>query len=108
MNTLNTDYTSSSQNNSGRWTTIVPGQDDQPVDPEWLVHGLLAPGHLTILWGARKLGKTTLITWLLKALEHGTPFLGLPTKTSRAIWLTESPAVLHRRQARSFGLAASY
>src|SRR4051812_29741854 len=88
MNSLDKDYSSSSQNYNGRWTTILPGQDDEPAEPEWLVHGILAPGHLTILWGARKLGKTTLVSWLLKTLENGTPFLGLPTKISRAIWLT--------------------
>src|SRR3954447_3143390 len=108
MNRLDIDYNSSSQKNNSRWMTIVPGQDDEPVEPEWLVPRLLAPNHLTILWGAKKLGKTTLITWLLKTLEDGTPFLGLSTKKSKAVWLTEVPEVLHRRQAGDFGLAAPY
>src|SRR5260221_419598 len=108
MNRLDIDYNSSSQNNNSRWTTIMPGQDDEPVDPDWLVHGILAPGHLTILWGAKKLGKTTLINWLLKALENGTPFLGLLTKRSKALWLSEIPDILHRRQMKTFGLTVPY
>jgi hypothetical protein len=106
--TLATDRTSILPDNRSRWTTIVPGQEEEPAEPEWLVQGLLAPDHLTILWGAKKLGKTTLITWLLKMLEGGTPFLGLPTKRSRAIWLTEVPEVYHRQQAQNFGLASPY
>ena len=63
---------------------------DVPPEPEWLWHGLLAPGALTLLApGQPKVGKSTLLFGLLGALEPGRPYLDRPTRATRALLLSE-------------------
>jgi hypothetical protein len=60
-----------------------------PPEPDWLWNGYLAPGSLTLLAGRPKVGKTTLLFPLIRALEAGAPFLGLPTRCTRVLMLSE-------------------
>jgi hypothetical protein len=54
---------------------------------DWLLEGYLAPGTVTLLTGARKgVGKTTLLSVLLKRLETGGQLAGLAVRAAKA-WL---------------------
>jgi hypothetical protein len=55
----------------------------------WLVPGYVSLGALTLWSGWPKVGKSTLLFALMSALQEGTPFLGLPTKQSGVLLLTE-------------------
>jgi len=66
-------------------------------DPDWIVHGLVAPGLLTSLTAAHKTGKTAFILSLCKAVSEGTPFLGLATRRARVIYLSEEAKQSFRR-----------
>jgi hypothetical protein len=57
--------------------------------PLWLWHGYLARGSITLLSALWKSGKTTLLAHLLRQLEHGGDFCGLPLQAGRALYVTE-------------------
>jgi hypothetical protein len=66
---------------------------------DWLCHGLLARGDVTLLTSQWKAGKTTLLAGLLRALADGSPFLGRPCATAAALVVSEeSPAHWAARQ----------
>jgi len=53
----------------------------------FLVDGLLAAGHLAMLGGRPKSGKSWLVAQLAQALDLGLPFLGRPTRPARVLYL---------------------
>ncbi len=59
---------------------------------EWLVHGLLGIGTVTVLAALMKAGKSTLVAALLRALELGEPFAGFQSVKSSAVYLSEESA----------------
>jgi hypothetical protein len=61
------------------------GDEETP----WLVPGYVSLGSLSLWSGWPKVGKSTLLFALISALQEGTPFLGLPTKPSGVLLLTE-------------------
>jgi hypothetical protein len=57
---------------------------------DYIVEGLLAPGELTDLAGQAKLsGKTTFITHMVHAAIEGEEFIGLATRKTRVLIVTE-------------------
>jgi hypothetical protein len=60
---------------------------------EWLVKGYVAEGSLTLLSAKVKMGKTTLVTHLVKAILADRPFLNARTKRTPVVYLTEQPRV---------------
>jgi hypothetical protein len=58
-------------------------------DSDWLWHGILSRGSLTLLTALWKSGKTTLIAHLLKQLEEGGEFCGLRLRQGKIIYVTE-------------------
>lgn len=71
---------------------------------EFLVDGLLARGHLVMLGGRPKSGKSWLTTQLAHALDAGRPFLGRPTKPARVLYLAlEDKADRLRQRADVIG-----
>ncbi|HKB04039.1 MAG TPA: AAA family ATPase [Gemmataceae bacterium] len=67
-------------------------------DVDFLWHGCIARGHVTLLSALMKAGKSTLLGHLLRALQAGTPFLGRVTKPARTLIVSEeSPAQWRRR-----------
>jgi hypothetical protein len=57
---------------------------------DYIVEGLLAPGEITDLAGiAKHSGKTTFITHMLAAAIEGEEFIGLATRRSRFLYVTE-------------------
>ena len=68
---------------------------------EWLIDGWLASGTAALLAGADGVGKSLLSQQLATCLATGTPFLGMPTRETRAIYITaeDDADELHRRQS---------
>ena len=67
-----------------------------PVPVDWLWHGLLVGGGVTLLTSRWKTGKTTLLTGLFRHLGTGRPFLGLGVRPGRAWVVSEESADLWR------------
>ena len=55
----------------------------------WLWHGILAPGQLTLLTSLWKSGKTTLLSILLARMKDGGQLLGLPVRPAKVLVLSE-------------------
>jgi AAA domain len=56
---------------------------------DWLWHGYLARGNLTLLTSLWKAGKTTLVAGLLRAVAVGGDFLGCRCQRARALVVSE-------------------
>jgi hypothetical protein len=65
--------------------------DALPAGPatDWLWHGYLARGNLTLLTSLWKAGKTTLLAGMLQHLDDGTPFLGRDCMPARSLIVSE-------------------
>jgi hypothetical protein len=88
---------------SSRWPAAVPVSKltDSAAEVEFLLKGIIARGHLTLIVALAKCGKTTFLAHLLRALQDGTDFIGRKTEKCRTLYVTEeSPALwLERRDA---------
>jgi hypothetical protein len=76
------------------------GQDlasspDQEVP--WIAKGFVARGSITELGAKVKMGKTTLVLAMVRAILDGHDFLGEPTSRTSVVYLTEQPAVSFRK-----------
>jgi len=63
----------------------------------WLWHGYLAPGDVTLLTSMWKTGKTTLLAGLLQQLGTGEPFVGCKTSRGRA-WIVSEESLEQWRE----------
>src|SRR5262249_14111941 len=59
------------------------------VAVNWLWHGFLAPGNVTLLTSRWKAGKTTLVAALLARLSQGGTLAGLAVRPGRAVIVSE-------------------
>jgi AAA domain len=75
-----------------------------PAEPDWLWQGFLAPGSLAMLAGHPFVGKSMLVSGLLRRLESGQPFLGRTTKATSALLVTEEDQTSLRERAGRFQL----
>jgi hypothetical protein len=64
------------------------------VRPDWLWHGYLAAGAMTLLTSQWKTGKTTLLSLLLDRMKSGGELVGEPVKPGKAVIVSEEPADL--------------
>ena len=84
------------QNPKGRYHFPSPlfekGWGDEGEEPPWIVRGYVVPSAVTLWSGWPKVGKSTLLFALVAALQEGNLFLGLPTKRSGVLLLTEERA----------------
>ena len=55
--------------------------------PEWLIEGYAGREIVTLLSGHPKVGKTTLVTHIVRAVAAGDPFLDRPTAQANVLWL---------------------
>jgi hypothetical protein len=69
------------------WRRSLMDEHEEPIP--WLWHGYLARGHLTLLTGQWKIGKTHLLAALLARLDKGGELLGRRVEPGRAIVITE-------------------
>lgn len=75
------------------------------IDVEWVTEGILAIAYITLLASREKLGKTTLLMALLKSLAGGTDFLGLSTKKTKTLIITEENPGIWNRRLEDMGLS---
>lgn len=86
----------------------LPSFFREPLPPrEYLVDGLLARGHLAMLGGRPKSGKSWLALQLAQAVDGGRPFLGRAAQPGRVLYapLEDGPNRLYER-AKSLGWTA--
>jgi hypothetical protein len=81
--------------------------DEVPSEPPWLWEGMVAPGLVTMLSAPAFAGKSTLVGGLLRALDSGSDFLGLGTRSGAAVLVSEEPAYALRARRDRFGLGES-
>jgi hypothetical protein len=67
---------------------------------QWLWHGLLARGNLTLLTSMWKSGKTTLLSLLLSSRKHGGELAGLAVQPGKTAVITEEHPRLWADRAR--------
>lgn len=69
---------------------VYANEFEQPeLELDWLWHGYLARGMISLLTSRAKAGKTTLLSLLLKRLETGGTLAGLPVRPARAFIASE-------------------
>ena len=78
---------------------------DAPEEPDWTVQGMVARTLVTALGGRPKVGKSTLLFGLLRAVANGEAFLGQSTEQTRALLLTEERHLTLNEKRRLFELA---
>ncbi len=86
----------------GCWSCDLATAETDPVD--WLWHGLLAAGNVTLLTGLWKAGKTTLLSLLLARRQHGGSLAGLAVKPGKTVIVTEEHRSLWAERVRRLGL----
>jgi hypothetical protein len=67
---------------------------------DWLWHGYLAPGNVTLLTSLWKSGKSTLIAVLLARMKNGGMLAGLPVRPGRAVVISEEDPALWVERSR--------
>ncbi len=77
----------------------------EPRPLEWLWHGFVAPGNLTLLTSQWKAGKTTLLSLLLALRKQGGNLGGLAVRPGKTVVISEEPLPLwkQRAQLHNFG-----
>jgi hypothetical protein len=77
---------------------------DEDVHLDWVIRGLFARGHVTLMPGIWKSGKTTYITHAIKAVGEGLPFCGLDVKPGPVTVISEESKSPWRLRIASVGL----
>lgn len=72
---------------------IRPDEAEDEPDPQMLWDGGLAPGWITLLTGAPKLGKTTMVGHLIRAMQEGAAFLNQFTAKTEGIVITSEESM---------------
>lgn len=78
--------------------------NDAQSDTNWLWHGYLAAGHVTLLTSQWKCGKTTLLSVLLAQMGTGSELAGRAVRAGQAIVVSEEPKALWAARARQLGM----
>lgn len=71
---------------------------------DWIWEGYLAKGHLTFFSALWKVGKSTLISYLLKSLNENKEFAGLPVTPSKVLILSEESETIWARRREDLDL----
>ena len=81
---------------------------DVAIEPPagWIWDGYIAHSALTLLTGRRLVGKTTLLTGLLRSLADGRPFLGRPCTPARALVVACEPIKYWRQRLQVMPVGA--
>jgi hypothetical protein len=72
--------------------------------PNWLWHGYLGPGKVTLLTSQWKSGKTTLVSLLLARLQQGGQLAGLPVAAAKAFVISEESEADWRPRFQHLGI----
>jgi AAA domain len=84
----------------GEWMDEMPA----PADTNWLWHGVLAPGCISLLTSQWKTGKSTLLAILLAKMQTGQPLAGLPVRQGVGLVVSEEPQMLWLQRVKRLGL----
>jgi AAA domain len=71
---------------------------------DWLWHGFVSPGNITLLTSLWKSGKTTLLSLLLSRRKTGGTLGGLAVKPGKTVVVSEEPQELWTARARQYPL----
>jgi hypothetical protein len=84
----------------------VPASALKLGDPngDWFWHGYFGRYTTTLLSSLWKVGKTTLIAHLLKALDSGGLFCGRTVRPTRVLYVTEEPESIWARRRDKIGI----
>jgi hypothetical protein len=76
---------------TSRWPPPVLASElsDVTAFVEWLWHGCIARGHVTLFSALMKSGKSTLVGHLLRSLQDGSSFVGRQTQKCRTLVVSE-------------------
>jgi AAA domain/DnaB-like helicase N terminal domain len=72
---------------------------------DFLWHGCIAKGHLTLFSALMKAGKTTFLGHMLRALQDGLPFVGRATRQCRTLYVSEESQGLWCGRRDALGLS---
>jgi hypothetical protein len=87
------------------WSTALEVEQLEEENVKWFVHGVAGAGLITELDGkAKQAGKTTLVLELVHAILHGEEFLGLATRYTPILYLTEQSGPSFKRNLSRAGL----
>lgn len=75
------------------------------IEINWVCEGLMAKNYLTLLAAREKMGKTSLLKGLLKALVEGGDFLSQKVIKSKVLVITEEGEGLWNRRLDDLGLS---
>lgn len=78
-------------------------QNVEIVERNWLWHGYLAAGNVTLLTSQWKTGKTTLLAILLPHMKKGGTLAGLPIRAGTAVVLSEEGPEQWKLRGQRFG-----
>jgi hypothetical protein len=87
------------------WADEITVAPEEPTN--WVWHGLIAPGNLTLLTSQWKAGKTTLLSVLLGQRVAGGMLGGLAIRPGKTLVVTEEPLSLWAERARKHQFGAS-
>jgi hypothetical protein len=82
--------------------TLADLQRSTPAALDWLWHGYLAPGNVTLLTSQWKTGKTTLVSVLLHHMKSGGHVADLAIAAGTALVLSEESPALWLERSRNF------
>jgi hypothetical protein len=82
------------------WDHALATISPSPLD--WLWHGYVAAGNITLLTSQWKAGKTTLLSLLLSRRKTGGKLAGLAVKPGKTLVISEEPPALWRPRAAQF------
>ena len=77
---------------------------EEQANVNWVWEGYLAKGHLTFLSALWKVGKSTLITHLLKAIQNESEFVGFPVAATKTLIISEDSETIWARRRQDFNL----
>lgn len=88
------------------WVPVPAGELVHSEEPDvpWLWGSVLARGHLTLLSGHPKVGKSTLVALLLERMAHGGTLAGQPVEAGKALVVSEESRALWAKRAREYQL----
>ena len=86
------------------WYTAPDVGRMAPEHIDWSVESIVAKGAVTEISGLVKVGKTTFVGSLIRAVLSGEPFINSTTRRSPVVWLTEERPPTFRSMLDRVGL----
>src|SRR5437868_1560245 len=87
------------------WSHAIALRPQTSID--WLLHGFVATGNITLLTSQWKAGKTTLLTLLLSRRAQGGTLAGLAVRPGKSVVVSEEPESVWGERIRRLQLGDS-